>query len=66
MIYLLLVMIVLGVVDLKEMKSKNLKSEKAVYIGLMFLAALLGVLYFSNPDQKSLSGIMFSIIGLEV
>lgn len=63
---LLIVLIGLSIIDLKDLNARNLKRERAVYIGLMILAALFGVLYFLNPDQISLSGILFKMIGLEV
>lgn len=66
MTYLILLIIGLSIMDLKEMKVKKLKRERTVYVVLMLLASLFCILYFSNPDQKSLSVILLSIFGMEV
>jgi multisubunit Na+/H+ antiporter MnhB subunit len=66
MTYLILIIIGLGIMDMKEMKAKNLKRERAVYVILMLFAAVFGILYFSNPDQESFTEILLSIIGWEV
>ena len=65
MIYLILVIAILGIKDIKYLLSKNIKRDLYVYIALMLLDIALGILYYSNPERDSFSKIVLSLIGKE-
>ncbi|HHV95766.1 MAG TPA: hypothetical protein GXX37_04715 [Clostridiaceae bacterium] len=65
MIYLILVIAILGIKDIKYLLSKNIKRDLYVYIALMLLDIALGIFYYSNPERDSFSKIVLSLIGKE-
>lgn len=63
MIYFILVIVIVSIRDIKYLISKNKKKDLYVYIAFMFLVCAAGILFYSNPDYKSLSRIMLMIVG---
>jgi len=61
----LIIIIILCILDLRDMTKKKQIKEIVVYLAFMFLAGLLGVFYFSNPERDSLSEILLSLINQE-
>ncbi|KNY28840.1 hypothetical protein [Pseudobacteroides cellulosolvens] len=65
MIYLIIVILIISIFDIKDMKKNNQKKDMIVYISFMLLIGVFGILYLSNPDQDSLSEIFLSLVGQE-
>ncbi|HHW47875.1 MAG TPA: hypothetical protein GXX14_04545 [Clostridiaceae bacterium] len=65
MVYLILVIIIISIRDIKYLVSKNMKKELYVYVTIMLLAGAFGIFYYLNPERDSFSKIMLSLIGKE-
>ena len=65
MVYLILVIVIVSIKDIKDLISQNKKKDLYVYITLMLLVGALGIFYYSNPERDSFSKILFSLIGKE-
>ncbi|WHH57958.1 hypothetical protein [Petroclostridium sp. X23] len=65
MVYLMSIIILLSILDIKDMKSKNQKKDIFVYILFMLMVAVLGLFYLSNPERDSFSEILLSLFGQE-
>lgn len=65
MIYLVLVIVIVSISDIKYLISKNKKRDLFVYVAIMLLVGALGIFYFSNPERDSFAKIVLSLIGKE-
>jgi len=65
MVYLILVIVIVSIKDIKDLISQNKKKDLYVYITLMLLVGALGIFYYSNPERDSFSKILLSLIGKE-
>jgi hypothetical protein len=65
MVYLILVIVIVSIRDIKNLISKNKKRDLYVYITIMLLVGAFGVFYYSNPERDSFSKIVLSLIGKE-
>jgi len=65
MVYLILVIIIVSIWDIKDLKSRNKKKDLYVYVSIMLLVSALGIFYYLNPERDSFSKILLSLIGKE-
>jgi len=65
MVYLIFVIVILSIKDIKDLISQNNKKDLYVYIIFMLLVGAFGIFYYSNPERDSFSKILFSLIGKE-
>lgn len=65
MVYLILVIVILSIKDIKDLISQNKKKELYVYVIFMLLVGAFGVFYYSNPERDSFAKIFLSLIGKE-
>jgi len=65
MIYLILVIIIVSIKDIKDLISQNKKKDLFVYVIIMLLVGAFGIFYYSNPEHDSFSKILLSLIGKE-
>lgn len=65
MVYLVLIIVIVSIWDIKDLKTKNQKKDIFVYITFMLLVGALGIFYYINPERDSFSEIMLSLIGQE-
>ena len=61
----LLILIILGIVEIRAMKKAKLKKEIVPYLIFMVLAGALGVFYLTNPSQKSFSYLIIKLFNLK-
>ena len=62
MVYLILVMIILSIRDIRNLISKNRKKDLYIYIIMMLLVGAFSIFYYSNPARDSFSKILLSLI----
>lgn len=65
MVYLILAIVIVSIVDIKDLKSKNKKKDFYVYVTIMLLVGALGFFYYSNQERDSFSKVLLSLIGKE-
>lgn len=65
MVYLILVIIIVSIWDIKDLKSRNKKKDLYVYVTIMLLVGALGIFYYLKPERDSFSEILLSLIGKE-
>lgn len=65
MIYLISIIAIFSILDIKGMRLKKQKKDIIVYIAFMLMVGILGVFYITNPERNSFSGLLLSLIGQE-
>jgi len=65
MVYLILVILIVSIRDIKNLVSKNRKKDLYVYVIIMLLVGAFGIFYYSNPGCDSFSKMILSLIGKE-
>ena len=65
MVYLILVIVIVSIRDIKNLVSKNRKKDLYVYVIIMLLVGAFGIVYYSNPGCDSFSKMILSLIGKE-
>jgi len=65
MVYLILVIIIVSIRDIKYLKSANMKKDLYVYVAFMLLVAAFGIFYYLNPERDSFIKILLSLTGKE-
>lgn len=65
MVYLILVIAIVSIKDIKYLVTQNKKKDLFVYIILMLLVSAFGIFYYLNPELDSFSKIMLLLIGKE-
>lgn len=61
----LIIMLGLGVYDLRKMAEANLKKEVFPYLALSLLAGAVGLIYLAAPLGPSLAKIMFDLFNIK-
>lgn len=61
----LLIMIIFGIVEIRAMKKAKLKKEIVPYLIFMVLAGAFGVMYLTDPSQKSFSYLIIKLFNLK-
>lgn len=65
MVYLVLVIVIVSIKDIKDLIYQNKKKDLYVYVTIMLLVGAFGIFYYSNPEQDSFAKILLSLIGKE-
>jgi len=65
MIYLIFVIVIVSIKDIKDLISQNEKKDLYVYVAIMLLVGAFGIFFYSNPELNSFSKILLSLIGKE-
>ncbi len=63
MVYFVIVIVLVSLVDIKDLISQNKKRDLYVYVAIMLLVGAFGLFYYINPDRDSLSKILISLLG---
>ena len=64
MLYLMLLILVLGIIEIRAMVKKKLIREIWVFSGMAVLAAGLGLYYLADPFRTSFSAIWMQLLGI--
>jgi len=57
------VIVIVSIIDIKELISQNKKKDLFVYVAIMLLVSALGIFYYSNPERDSFAKTVLSLIG---
>lgn len=64
MIYYLILLTTGILIDFKDLKESNKKSDTVFYIIAMVICAMLGVFYFINPNREGIAEIFVKMFRL--
>ncbi len=65
MAYFYIIMVVLGVVDMKELRNAGHRKDIIVYIGSMLVIGVFAYFYFSDPYGRSFTNLLLSLFNLK-
>jgi multisubunit Na+/H+ antiporter MnhB subunit len=65
MVYLILVIIAVSIIDIRKLALQKRIKDLAVYAAVMLLVTAFGIFYFSDPERKSFSNIVLSLLKKE-
>lgn len=65
MMYLISIIVIFSIWDIKGMRLKKQKKDIIVYITFMLMVGILGIFYLTNPERNSFSEILLSFIQQE-
>lgn len=65
MTYFYITMVVLGVMDMKELRNAGHRKDITVYIGSMLFVGIFAYFYFSDPYGRSFTKLLLSLFNLK-